>query len=111
VWQLLEKWLALLFAKLATALISTTYAPLSEAQKDAWESSRGFIDRSVGLDWAAMWHYWPLAASCGAIGLMLTIWDPPPGLKVDPEEPILSIINLILRLLVGLVVAAMRLIQ
>jgi hypothetical protein len=63
VWQLLEKWLALLFAKLATALISTTYAPLSEAQKDAWESSRGFIDRSVGLDWAAMWHYWPLGSN------------------------------------------------
>jgi len=101
-----RKGLALLFATLATALISTTYAPLSEDQKDAWESFRGFIGRSVSLDWAAMWHYWPLAASCGAIGLMLTIWDPPPGLKVDPEEPILSIINLILRLLVGLVVAA-----
>jgi hypothetical protein len=103
----IRKWSVLLFTILATALVSTTYTPLSEARKNAWYSFyHEFLVRARSLDWASVWHSWPLAAICAAIGAILVFWDPPPGLAVDANRPIVSIIMLVLRLPISLVVAA-----
>jgi hypothetical protein len=102
-----RRWLTLLFAALATALVSTTYAPLSEGRKNAWHSfGHEFLIRAKVFDLQSMWHYWPLAAICAGIGTFLTLWDPPQGLRMDPNSLAVSMIALVFRLAFSAVVGA-----
>lgn len=70
-----RQWALLIFAAVATALLSPAYATVDDGWDQAYPIFRVAVDHALHGQWQALWHDSRLLVWCAVLGFAFSLWD------------------------------------